>query len=440
MKRIVLRHSGARAEGGGALRESGCGRADVASGGQRTHGVQRGRVIWIGGKIIVPEVFISAEQQPEVVPFIFFDAQAGHVVGVSAISEAAQTEGVEEETMVVERAHLEVKIEEANSGTEILKRVVGVLVASDFVQAITEFDGRMNIVIAGINSFRFFGIVLGASGRRKAERHNKDGGRNRPNPQASFHGFSLPLRTSNSWLIVCLACLPSPSLKMAFRRVLLKEGRIEVGAVNLRMTQHTRLEKTRLVVKRRSSWRPAKAGRGVALQAQQVHIAQLQHVRIGSAVHQMAGLAPIDLYRLVFEYKRSLFVRVALEADRILCGGGSHLLGPHCAVGIVADSTLDEDFVHSMMEGHVAFSLLRAMARIANLGLRLQQQEIGVFAVVRRMAGNATDLVPRVLGVDRIHVLRAARMAGHATVVDFLCRRILEGEYLGDVTAACNVS
>src|SRR5271163_2786658 len=119
---------------------------------------------------------------------------------------------------------------------------------------------------------------------------------------------------------------------MAFRRVLLKEGRIEVGAVNLRMTQHARLEKTRLVVKRRSSWRPAKAGGRVALQAEQIDVTQFQHMGIWAAVHQMAGLAPIDLYRLVFEYKRSLLVRVALEADRILCGGGSHLLGPHCAV------------------------------------------------------------------------------------------------------------
>ena len=166
----------------------------------------------------------------------------------------------------------------------------------------------------------------------------------------------------------------------------------------------------------------------MALQAEQINVAQFQHMGIWPAVHQMAGLAPIDLYRLVFEYKRSLFVRVALEADRILCGGGSHLLGPHCAVGIVAVSTLDEAFVHAMMEGHVEFSLLREMAGIAKLGLRLHQQEIGIFAVVRRIAGNATDLVPRVLGVDRIHVLRATRVAAQAARVNFFRGGFFEEE------------
>ena len=120
----------------------------------------------------------------------------------------------------------------------------------------------------------------------------------------------------------------------------------------------------------------------MALQAEQIDVTQFQHMGIWAAVHQMAGLAPIDLYRLVFEYKRSLFVRVALEADRILCGGGSHLLGPHCAVGIVAVSTLDEAFIHAMMKRHVEFSLLREMARIAKLGLRFNKQEFRFFGVV----------------------------------------------------------
>ena len=177
------------------------------------------------------------------------------------------------------------------------------------------------------------------------------------------------------------------------------------------MAQHARLEKARLVVEGRRSRRPAEAGLGVALQAQQVYVAQLQHVGIRSAMHQMAGLATVNLYRLVLEHKRPLLVCVAREAHRILRGRRPYLLGPHCAVRVVAVSTLDEAFVHSMMEGHGEFGLLRQVAGIAKLGLRLHQQEIGVFAVVRRMAGNATDLVPRVLGINRIHVLRAACMA-----------------------------
>src|SRR5271155_3975699 len=93
---------------------------------------------------------------------------------------------------MIERAHLKVEIEETKSGTEILKRIVGVLVASDLVQAVAELNGLMNIVIARVNSFRLSGIVLGASNRRKEHSRDKNGGRNAANRHASFHRFVLP--------------------------------------------------------------------------------------------------------------------------------------------------------------------------------------------------------------------------------------------------------
>ena len=40
--------------------------------------------------------------------------------------------------------------------------------------------------------------------------------------------------------------------------------------------------------------------------------------------------------------------------------------------------------------------------------------------MVRRVAGDAADVIPRMLGVDRVHVLRAAGVAGQAAIVDFL--------------------
>lgn len=86
------------------------------------------------------------------------------------------------------------------------------------------------------------------------------------------------------------------------------------------MTQHAGLEKAGLVVERRSSRRSAKAGRRMALQAEQVDVAQFQHMGIWSTVHQMAGLTSIDLYGLVLERKRPLLVRVALKANCILRG------------------------------------------------------------------------------------------------------------------------
>jgi hypothetical protein len=166
----------------------------------------------------------------------------------------------------------------------------------------------------------------------------------------------------------------------------------------------------------------------MALQAQQVYIAQLQHVRIRPAVHQMAGLAPVNLHRLMLEYKRPLFVCVARETDRILRGRRPYLLGLHGAVRIVAVRALQQALVHAVVERHIEFGLLREVAGIAKLGLRLHQHEIRVFPVVRRMAGNATDLVSRVLGVDRIHVLRAAGVAAQAARVNFFRGGFFEEE------------
>src|SRR6202035_5538906 len=115
-------------------------------------------------------------------------------------------------------------------------------------------------------------------------------------------------------------CVPSPKSKSISSRLLFEEERIEVGAVHLRVAQHARLEEAGLVVERRSPRRAAETRRRVALQAQQVDVAQLQHVRIRPAVHHMARLASVDLHRLVFENKRPLLVRVTRKANRVLRG------------------------------------------------------------------------------------------------------------------------
>jgi len=100
----------------------------------------------------------------------------------------------------------------------------------------------------------------------------------------------------------------------------------------------------------------------VALQAQQVDVAELQHVRIWSTVGQMARLASIHLDGRVFEHKRPLLVDMALEADRILRGGSPHLFGFHRAVDVVAIAALDQPFIHAMMERHVELRFLLEMA------------------------------------------------------------------------------
>jgi len=192
-------------------------------------------------------------------------------------------------------------------------------------------------------------------------------------------------------------------------------------------------------VERRSSRRSAKARRGVALQAKQVEVAQFQHVRIWPAVHHMTGLATINLYRLMFEYKRSLLVRVTREANRILRGRSPHLMGPHSPVRIVAVGTLDEAFIYSMVERHIELSFLRKMARVAKSGLSFHQQEFRCYRMMRRMAGNAADVILRMYRIVGIHVFGATGVARHAARVNLLGRVILKYKYFGDVPAGSDV-
>ena len=56
------------------------------------------------------------------------------------------------------------------------------------------------------------------------------------------------------------------------------------------------------------------------------------------------------------------------------------------------------------------------------------------------MAGNTAHIVFRMYGIQRIHVLRAAGMAGHAAFVDLFGGSALESEDFGYVTATSDVS
>ena len=160
----------------------------------------------------------------------------------------------------------------------------------------------------------------------------------------------------------------------------------------------------------------------MALQTEQVDVAQLEHVRIGAPVGQMAGVAAIGLDRLVLVDEWPLLVRVTFKADGILGRGSSHLFGLHCAVDVVAIAALDQALIHAVMEGHFELGLLLEVAPITELGLRLLEQKLARLRVVRRVARGAADVVLGVLGVDGVHVLRTADVTRKAAGVDILGR------------------
>ena len=177
----------------------------------------------------------------------------------------------------------------------------------------------------------------------------------------------------------------------------------------------------------------------MALDAQQVHIAHFQHMRVRPAVRNMARLASFDLDGRVFEHIRPFLFRVALEADRILRGGSPHLLRFHCTVYVMAITALDQPFVDAMMKGHFELGPLLEVARVTELRLFLLQQEFFGLRMMRRMARGATDVVLAMHGVDCVHVLRTARVAGEATVIDLPGRVIFKDEDLSGVPTARHV-
>ena len=205
------------------------------------------------------------------------------------------------------------------------------------------------------------------------------------------------------------------------------------------MTQRARLEESCLVMERRCAGRAGEGRRRVALQTEQIHVAQLQHVRVGPAVSQVAGLAAVDFNGSMLVHKRALLVRVALEADGILRRGSPDLLGADRPVRVVAVAALDKALIHAVVEGHFELGSLLEVAGVANLGLRLHEQKVRIFPVVRRVAGDATDVRSFVFGVAGIRLLVVTGVAGEAALVDFLGRMILENKNLGFIAAAIHV-
>ena len=89
------------------------------------------RVQRIGQQVVIPEILVPAKQHSKVIPLVLVDAQAGHVVRIAAVAEVAEAEIVEQEAVVVHRAHIQRVIEETNARTKIHEGIVGVDVPVD---------------------------------------------------------------------------------------------------------------------------------------------------------------------------------------------------------------------------------------------------------------------------------------------------------------------
>jgi len=134
------------------------------------------------------------------------------------------------------------------------------------------------------------------------------------------------MNSHGDW-VRCAPALSQSDLRFHTRRVetetmaispLLEKSRIEIRPVNLHVAGGASLKESGLVMKRRRPRSAAKTRGGMALQTQNVDVADLQQMSVRRTMHRMARRAPLDFHRPMLENKWALLIRMASEANNVL--------------------------------------------------------------------------------------------------------------------------
>ena len=134
----------------------------------------------------------------------------------------------------------------------------------------------------------------------------------------------------------------------------------------------------------------------------------------------MARFAAFRLDRLMFEYERSLFVRVARVADRISRCRRAQLLADEPAVRVMAIRALHESFLHPMVEGHIELRLLVEMTAVAELGLCFHQEKVIRAGMMRGMTTQTAQVVLTVSRARDVRVILPGSVALQAPLIHLL--------------------
>lgn len=129
----------------------------------------------------------------------------------------------------------------------------------------------------------------------------------------------------------------------------------------------------------------------VALLAQGIDRWHVQQSGILRTVRSVASNAPFSLDHRVLVNEWPTHICMALDADDILIGGRSELVGLERTVHVMAVGALDCALKHRMMERHIECALHVGVAGEAERRLRQFQQ--GAFALrsVNAMAADAAQ-------------------------------------------------
>ena len=188
-------------------------------------------------------------------------------------------------------------------------------------------------------------------------------------------------------------------------RGLLEEVLVEVGSMNLSVTQCAGLELGSLAMKLRCPGRRAEAGRGMALQAEKIDVTQLQQMRVRGSVGGMAGLASLRLHRIVLKYEGPLLVHMAGKANSVLGSGSAQLPGLEGAMRIMTVAAFHKALVDAVVKRHIELRFGLKMAGVTKLRLGAHQLKLGAFGMVFRVAVQATTVVLAVGRMSKVRLL-----------------------------------
>lgn len=220
---------------------------------------------------------------------------------------------------------------------------------------------------------------------------------------------------------------------------------VVIGSVDFDVAERARLLLRRVLGVHDRESRPRRVtegGRRVALQAQEIHVAVLQHVRIGAPMRNVAGGTTLDFDGGVRENERPLLIGVAFEAAIVAGVAGADLTDEMIglpvsrrSVLVMAISAFNQSLVHTMTKRHIELGALLQVASVTKLRLVLNEKLFAGGGVMRRMAIDAAYVVQPVKRIRAVNVSRSVSVAGKAALIDHLLRGVfgheVENEFLG---------
>jgi hypothetical protein len=177
----------------------------------------------------------------------------------------------------------------------------------------------------------------------------------------------------------------------------------------------------------------------VALQAQQIDLADPKQARVCGTMGRVTTTAPLRFDGHMLVYKWSSGICVALGADGVSAGQGFHLPQGCGAMHVVAVAAVKQAFIYTVVIrlGKIGFGC--SVTAVALFRLFLDQQVLGGLGVVRRMAIKTTNIIAGVGGTGEMPLFVLCGMATETPGIGFLARKIFEADDLGNVSSALHM-